>query len=79
MTEQEIKETAKLMEEGKLDLKDWLEKTIDRRMREAGSTPITKETQTQQGTTPISGTITFLKGDSAKKAREFYQRKKDKE
>ena len=80
MTEQEIKKTAKLMEEGKLDLKEWLEQDIDKRMKEAGF--MKQETPTQKNqkeTTPVSGTVTFLKGESAKKAERHYQNKKDKE
>ncbi len=34
---------------------------------------------TEKETTQISGTITFLKGDSAKKAAELFQKKKDKD
>jgi len=70
MTQKEIKQTARLMEEGKLDLKEWLEKRIDEDMKRLGFTKIETTTphKNEQVSSPVSGTITFLKGVSAKKA-----------
>ena len=76
MTDQEIKETAKLMEEGKLDLVDWVDERLDELMRSLGFTKQTDETE-QNEVAPISGTITFLKGRSFEKAEERYQKKKE--
>lgn len=61
------------------DLVDWLEKQLTKDMKELGFTLQTTPSQKQktQENTPVSGTITFLKGDSAKKAMEFYQKKKE--
>ncbi len=78
MTDQEIKETAKLMEEGKLDLVDYFERTTDELMQSLGFTKQTDETE-QNEVAPISGTITFLKGNSFEKAEEHYRKKKGKE
>ena len=65
--------------EKKETLKDWLERRMDEDMKSLGFTRQTTPTQkSQQGTTPIKGTITFLKGKSAKKAKGRSQRPKDK-
>ena len=76
MTDQEIKETAKLMEEGKLDLVDWLETNLKERMKNLGFT-LQMEEQEQNEAAPFSGTITFLKGKSFEKAEKRYQKKKE--
>ena len=70
MTQKEIKQTARLMEEGKQNLKEWLDNLINERMKKLGLTIIETSTphKNEQVNTPVSGTITFLKGDSAKKA-----------
>lgn len=79
MTEQEIKETAKLMEEGKLNLVDWLDNQLKEDMKNLGLDLQMTDYQTnnQNESIPISGTITFLKGESAKKAAERYRKKKE--
>lgn len=78
MTDQEIKETAKLMEEGNLDLVDYFERTSDELMQSLGFTKRMDETE-QNEVAPISGTITFLKGNSFEKAEEHYRKKQGKE
>ena len=65
--------------EKKESLKDWLDNLVDQRMKEAGFTVQTTPTRKpQQEATPVKGTITFLKGTSAKKAEEHFQNRKDK-
>lgn len=75
MTEQEIKETTKLMEEGKRDLVDWLDNRIDELMEKLGFTPVEEPEQKKDAS--VTGTITFLNGESAKKAAEYFKNKKD--
>ena len=60
------------------NLVDYVNRRIDETMRELGFAPQTTPSQKKktQETTPVSGTITFLKGDSAKRAKEFFQQKK---
>ena len=63
--------------EKKVNLKEWSDKVIDEAMKKAGFTPLTTPMEkNKQGVTPVSGTITFLKGESAKRAKEYYQKKK---
>ena len=75
MTQQEIEETAKLMEEGKLDLVDWVDNQLKERMESLGFTLITEEPE-QKEDAPVTGTITFLKGESAEKAAKYFKNKK---
>lgn len=66
------------MEENKQeDLVDWIDNQFKELAKNLGFElqMINHPQKKPQGTTPYSGTITFLKGDSAKKAREFYQKK----
>ena len=59
-------------------LMDWLERTIDEGMKELGFTLQTTPTQTSQTeATPISGRITFLNGEPAKKAQQHFQQNKE--
>lgn len=78
MTQKEIKQTARLMEEGKLDLKEWLEKRIDEDMKSLGFTKIETTTphKNEQVNSPVLGTITFLNGESAKRAASIYGKHK---
>ena len=65
--------------EKKENLKGWLDNLVDQRMKEAGFTVQTTPTQkTPPETTPVNGTITFLKGTLAKKAEQHFQQQKDK-
>lgn len=65
--------------EKKDSLKGWLDNLVNQRMKEAGftvqTTPIQKN---QQEATRLKGTITFLKGKSAKKAKLRSQKPKAK-
>lgn len=66
--------------EKKESLKDWLDNLVNQRMKEAGFTVQTTPTQTSpQEATPVKGTITFLKGELAKKVEEHFQNQKDKQ
>ena len=64
-----------------IDLKEFVAKTTDEAMKKAGFTLQETPTQKQktQETTPISGKITFLKEESAKREAVLYQRTKEKE
>jgi hypothetical protein len=63
------------------DLKDWLERNWDEHFRKLGLRPMTDEewekykAKQQQG--PVTGTITFLKGESAKKAAALFKKKEE--
>ena len=64
--------------EKKASLKDWLERRMDEDMRSLGFTRQTTPTRkSQQETTPVRGIITFLKGESEKKAKEHFRKPKD--
>ena len=54
------------------DLVDWVDRMFKEHCKRLGLElqMIDHPNQNKQGTIPISGTITFLKGDSAKKAKE---------
>ena len=62
------------------DLKAISNQIIDEAMKKAGFTLQETPTQKQktQETTPISGKITFLKEESAKREAVLYQRTKEK-
>ncbi len=54
------------------DLKEWLENLTKEKFESIGFKVIeTNETNEKK---PITGTITFLKGDSAKRAAAFYKK-----
>ena len=56
------------------DLKEFIEKDISRRMKRLGmGKQMTLEEI--QGSGPVSGTITFLNGESFKKAAKYFQNK----
>lgn len=56
------------------DLKEFIEQDISSRMKRLGmGEQMTLEEI--QGTGPISGTITFLNGESFKKAAKYFQNK----
>ena len=58
------------------DLKAYIERTTEERMRRLGFTLVWEEPKQKEGM-PVTGTITFLKGESAKKAAKYFQKKKD--
>ena len=58
------------------DLKEWLEKRIKEDFERLGFKLILPEEE-KKDDEPVTGIITFLKGESAKKAAEFYNKKKD--
>ena len=64
------------MKEQQEDLKVWLERRLDEAMRRAGFTPLTQQEETKEAT-PITGRITFLSGESAKRAAARFQKQKD--
>lgn len=49
------------------DLKEYLERDIDETMKKLGFTRISDFTEQDRRDSPISGTVTFLKGESAKR------------
>ena len=57
------------------DLKEFVEKSIDEMMKELGFKLIEPEKEKKEKT--ITGTITFLKGESARKAAEFFNIKEE--
>ena len=61
------------------DLVDWIDNQFKEFAKSLGFElqMIDYPQKKPQGTTLVSGTITFLKGDSVKKAREFYQKNKE--
>ena len=79
MTQEEIEEIAQKMENGALNLVEWLEKRIDEDFRKLGFRPMTDEeweehkAKRKQG--HVIGTITFLNGESARKAAERFKKK----
>ena len=81
MTKEEIKEVAQKMENGELNLVEWLDKHINEEFSKLGFRPMTDEeweafkAKRQHG--KVTGTITFLKGDSAKRAAAMLKNKKN--
>ena len=65
------------------DLKDWLERKWEEHFRKLGFRPMTDEEwekhKAKQQKGNVTGTITFLKGESAKRAQAIYKKKKDEE
>lgn len=72
-----VNKTLEMEEEE--NLVDWTDNFLKERMKSHGfNLQMTDHPQKdEQGTTPVSGTITFLKGESAKKAKEHFRKKKD--
>lgn len=64
------------MKEQQEDLKAYVERRLDEVMRGAGFTPLTPQKETKEPT-PITGRITFLKGEKVKQAREYFQKLMD--
>ena len=64
----------------KEDLVDWTDNQLKELSKDLGLElqMIDNPTKKKHGTSPISGEITFLKGDSAKKAEELFHKKDDK-
>jgi hypothetical protein len=54
------------------DLKEYIERTMDEMMAELGLKKIENDNNKDK---PITGTITFLKGESAKKAVEYFRKR----
>jgi nucleoid-associated protein YejK len=54
------------------DLKEYIERTMDEMMAELGLEKIENDNNKDK---PITGTITFLKGESAKKAAEYFRKR----
>ena len=54
------------------DLKEYIERTMDKMMAELGLEKIENDNNKDK---PITGTITFLKGESAKKAVEYFRKR----
>lgn len=79
MTQEEIKEIAQKMDKGELNLVEWLDKRIEEDFRKLGFRPMTdkewEEHKAKRQQAPVTGTITFLKGESAKKAKSFFEKK----
>lgn len=65
--------------EEKENLVDWTDNFLKERMKSLGFNlqMIEHPQKDEQGTTLVSGTITFLKGESAKKAKEHFQKMKE--
>lgn len=61
------------------NLVDWTDNFLKERMKSLDfNLQMTDHPQKdEQGTTPVSGIITFLKGESAKKAKEYFQKMKE--
>jgi hypothetical protein len=59
------------------DLKDWLERTIDERMKKLGFTVETPQKE-EDGATQKTVTITFVNGERARRMKEFYKKQKGK-
>ena len=57
------------------DLKEWLERRIKEDFERLGFKEIESENEIKENK-PITGTITFLKGESAKRAAAFYKNSK---
>lgn len=63
------------------DLKEWIERSMEEFAKETGLRLMTDEeweehkAKRKQG--PVTGTITFLKGESAKRAAAFYKKKEE--
>lgn len=76
---EKIKEIAQKMENGELDLVEWLDKQFEEHFRKLGLRPMTdeewEEYKAKRQQAPVTGTITFLKGESAKKAAERFKKK----
>lgn len=54
------------------DLKEYIERTMDEMMAELGLEKIENDNNKDK---PITGIITFLKGESAKKAVEYFRKR----
>ena len=54
------------------DLKEYIERTMDEMMAELGLEKIENDNNKDK---PITGTITFLKVESAKKAAEYFRKR----
>ena len=63
------------------DLKEWFEKRMEEFAKETGLRLMTDEEwdeyKAKQKRAPVTGTITFLKGDSAKKAAAMFKNRKN--
>lgn len=81
MTQEEIEEIVQKMENGELNLVEWLEKRIDEDFRKFGFRPMTdeewEEHKAKRQQAHVTGTITFLKGESAKKAVALFKKKEE--
>lgn len=81
MTQEEIEKIAQKMVNGELNLVEWLEKRIEAVFCKLGFRLMTDEeweeykAKRQQG--PVTGTITFLNGESAKKAASSSKKKEE--
>jgi len=80
MKQKEIEEKAQKMAKGERNLVEWLDKLVEDRLRELGLRPMTdeewEEHKAKRQQAPVTGTITFLKGESAKKWLRLYLKRK---
>lgn len=81
MKQKEIEEKAQKMAKGERNLVEWLDKLVEDRLRELGLRPMTdeewEEHKAKRQQAPVTGTITFLKGEFAKKAVALFKKKEE--
>ena len=59
------------------DLVEYIDRTMKEMAEEMGLKMVFPEEEEKKKDGPITGTITFLKGESAKKAAEFFDKKEE--